>query len=297
MKNIHVLPTDKPSIICKLDNVLVLSKIGTLTNDTKSLIRQNIYITNDEEIKDGDWCLSKTNEVVRFGKKFTASLYKKIILTTDQDLINNGVQAIDDEFLEWFVKNPSCEEVKVELHVGSLRWSDSKNTYKIIIPKEEPKQEFPQLGTKEFNNLASAYFGGKTQKQPKQTVEEYEQQGMEKYSYEPKKETLEEASSRLLYSKYPFHPPQDSGYWKDMFLEGAKWQQEQDKKMYSEEELPKNLESVLAKITHQNDLGLSQWYEVVYYDNDTEKWCCYSGGKTFQDGERVIEWKYCKDCL
>ena len=80
-------------------------------------------------------------------------------------------------------------------------------------------------------------------------------------------------------------------------IEISKWQQEQDKNKYSGGDVPNNLESVLAKITHQNDLGLSQWYEVVYYDNDTEKWCCYSGSKTFQDGERVIEWKYCKDCL
>ena len=56
-----------------------------------------------------------------------------------------------------------------------------------------------------------------------------------------KQETLEEASSRLLYSKYPFHPPQDSGYWKDMFLEGAKWQQ---KRSYSEEEVRKIAEEV-----------------------------------------------------
>lgn len=60
------------------------------------------------------------------------------------------------------------------------------------------------------------------------------------------------------------------------------------------EEVPANLESVLAKITHQNSLGLSQWYEVVYYDN---KWCSYSGSKTFEDGERVIAWKYCKDLI
>jgi hypothetical protein len=39
---------------------------------------------------------------------------KKIILTTDPQLIADGVQAIDDEFLEWFVKNPSCERVEVE---------------------------------------------------------------------------------------------------------------------------------------------------------------------------------------
>lgn len=48
------------------------------------------------------------------------------------------------------------------------------------------------------------------------------------------KETLEEAASKVLYNKYPYHPPQDSDYWKDMFKEGAKWQAE---RMYSEEEV------------------------------------------------------------
>jgi hypothetical protein len=32
-------------------------------------------------------------------------LLQKIILTTDLDLIKDGVQSIDNEFLEWFVKN------------------------------------------------------------------------------------------------------------------------------------------------------------------------------------------------
>ena len=60
---------------------------------------------------------------------------KKIILTTDQDLIKDGVQAIDDEFLEWFVKNSSCIVVKV-----IKNWNyplDKRWKYKIIIPKEE----------------------------------------------------------------------------------------------------------------------------------------------------------------
>ena len=56
--------------------------------------------------------------------------------------------------------------------------------------------------------------------------------------------------------------------------------------------IPKELEPVIAKINHQNDLGLSQWYEVVYYDND--KWCSYSNSKTFEDGEQVLNWEYCK---
>ena len=105
-----------------------------------------------------------------------------------------------------------------------------------------------------------------------------------------KQETLKE----VVEKRYNHNDNKLSTAQKISFMEGAKWQQE---RMYSKEEVPTNLESVLAKITHQNDLGLSQWHEVVYYDNYTDKWCCYSGSKTFQDGERVVAWKYCKDLI
>jgi len=39
-------------------------------------------------------------------------------------------------------------------------------------------------------------------------------------------ETSEEAAIKLLWKKYPYHPPQDYGYWIDMFKEGAKWKEE-----------------------------------------------------------------------
>jgi len=77
--------------------------------------------------------------------------YKKIILTTDQELIKDGVQTIDDEFLDWFVKNSSCEWVEAKLieeipsgFTFGMFGNDEPPTelvYKIIIPKEEPKQE------------------------------------------------------------------------------------------------------------------------------------------------------------
>jgi hypothetical protein len=106
-------------------------------------------------------------------------------------------------------------------------------------------------------------------------------------------ETLEEYIQSLFINEHE----DDKILFSSLIRSGAKWQQEQYKNKYSEEEVPNNLDSVLAKITHQNDLGLSQWHEVVYYDNYTDKWCCYSGSKTFQDGERVIAWKYCKDLI
>jgi hypothetical protein len=59
------------------------------------------------------------------------------------------------------------------------------------------------------------------------------------------------------------------------------------------EEVPIELEPVLAKISHQYDLGNSQWYEVVYYVNG--KWCSYGGSNTFEDGEIVVEWVYCSE--
>jgi hypothetical protein len=65
---------------------------------------------------------------------------KKIILTTDQELIKDGVQSIDDEFLEWFVKNPSCEYIQTtELSLFNGDTGQSGHyKYEIIIPQEEP---------------------------------------------------------------------------------------------------------------------------------------------------------------
>ena len=62
----------------------------------------------------------------------------------------------------------------------------------------------------------------------------------------------------------------------------------------NEPQFPSELEPVLAEIEHINDLGLSKWYEVVYFD---VSWHSYSGSNTFKDGEEVVKWKYCKDCL
>ena len=79
-------------------------------------INGNIYIT-DEEITGFEnniwvynngrvWLWQNTMALISNNKP------RKIILTTDQSL--NGVQAIGDTFLEWFVKNPSCEKIEVE---------------------------------------------------------------------------------------------------------------------------------------------------------------------------------------
>jgi hypothetical protein len=145
MKNIHILPTDKPSRLYLFEERLILGDLVTVVFKNSGAVNQNIYITSDEEIKEGDYVYSTSQDynIQKVSKGLVKSYqevehYKKIILTTDQDLILDGVQAIDDDFLEWFVKNPSCEEVDVE---NPLIANVSDFGYKIIIPKEEPKKE------------------------------------------------------------------------------------------------------------------------------------------------------------
>jgi len=150
MKNVHLLPTDKPSrLIFDKEEVrfLPLQDYPILMDNQDLVENQHIYITNSEEIKEGDWCIHPTTLNISKHHSKDNNLtqgWKKIILTTDQDLIVDGVQAIDDSFLEWFVKNPSCESIKV-VHKFDEDWSEESGAfeisyYKIIIPKEEPKQ-------------------------------------------------------------------------------------------------------------------------------------------------------------
>jgi hypothetical protein len=154
---------------------------------------------------------------------------KKIILTTDQDLIAGGVQSIDDEFLEWFIKNSSCEEVEVVFNnrgiTGTEKILKTFGEYKIIIPKEEPNPfELPKA-------LPDDVFF--------------------KSLEEPKQETLEEATEILSKDAYKKHSVKDNNLsldeqiqrsggfivgFKEGMNEGANWQA---KRMYSEEEVMK----------------------------------------------------------
>ena len=218
MKNIHVLSTTQDSWLCLKDGELVNANDGgcMLGYDPPRWLTQHIYITSDEEIKEGDWYLDTVaNVLFKNDKIFLNGLgYKKIILTTDQDLIKDGVQAIDDEFLEWFVKNPSCEEVDVkkESHIKIEEVSykgDFQNVeyinYKIIIPKEEPKQE---------------------------TLEEVAERIYLSYK-----------NNDLLYG----HSEELQLAYKAGIVDGAKWQQERS---YSEEEVILLLQKAL---THKDD--------------------------------------------
>jgi hypothetical protein len=218
MKNIHLLPTE---CFNEMSHQIWRKKDGSLWKPTKEFPinsnlngKVNIYITSDEEIKEGDWCFDIFLDAVFQANWFmgikTKNTARKIILTTDPDLISDGVQAIDDEFLEWFVKNPNYEWVSIESYKIDKEWDEThthlnpvypmKTKYKIIIPREEPKQ------TDEKGNPMT-YWGGLK---------------------ESKQETFEEAAERVAKLKYG---ATIYGLERvNAFKEGASWQGE---RMYS----------------------------------------------------------------
>lgn len=247
MKNIHVLPTDQPS---RLHYSKVINPHGGLSyklvfndeffrcNDGLSSGQRFIYITSpNADIKVGDWIIP-IDEIAYKLKSKAEQLESdyKIILTTDPQLIADGVQAIDDKFIQWFVNNQSCEEVEVErLEDGQYvdRFADGSvvegiyENYKIIIPKEESKQ--------------------KTLKEENFTLME--------------KELIKEA--KKVWKE--FHPNPI-----EMALFGAKWKEEIS---YSEEEVKKiafdfyycmsKKMNVSENLISENATNLEEWFETI----------------------------------
>jgi hypothetical protein len=212
MKNVHLLPTEKPSRL-HLNNLgLVLCDLNFGKNTING---QHIYITSDEEIKDvrpykGKWQLEQGEILNKFPTYLTdLSECKLVIMTTDQDLIADGVQAIDDEFLEWFVKNPSCESVEVKPLLSNN--GRAFYGYRIVIPQEDPFEK---------SKLAlRAYLLANKEKVNKDLQEMREKSGIDR------DETLEEAAANLA----------DPNICKtDNWIAGAKYITET---MYTEDEV------------------------------------------------------------
>ena len=92
---IHVLPADKQSRLIRNHSN------KSLKNDRKWMYRKkfNIYITDDSEIKKDEWCIDNSNEVFKFKKFMHYNYYRKIILTTDKYLIDDGVEKISEDIL------------------------------------------------------------------------------------------------------------------------------------------------------------------------------------------------------
>ena len=314
MKNIHILPTDKPSRLAYDFNKLILN--SKLLSPTLYK-NQNIYITNSEKPKAGEWFYVKTPNIyggnivakcLGFGKYswseniltdttdekgYHPSHCVKIILTDNKDLIKDGVQAIDDEFLEWFVKNPSCEWVEIQCRYNFYAGQDLIH-YTIIIPTDKPDRlaipldcthdivtkygvaECQNCGleeskiSKQLTDLEIAIKLEEIEREePKQTDENGKPitywGGLEK----PKQETLEEAAERM----YPINSTGgvmemlnkhqlNNSYKQEGFIAGAKSDAAKD---YWFEKFQQEQDN--TKFSDEDMVEFSKW-RVIYEENN-----------------------------
>lgn len=282
MKNIHLLPTDKPSRIISSGKEFTLLKNTTIDKRCK-----NIYITSDEEIGTDEYYFHlKNNEYYNSGRieelDKDMKFWKKIILTTDQDLIKSGVQAIDDEFLEWFVKNPSCEEVEVKRNKklsnksiwdaveGDLVFNNH-NCGGIITQLSDDVRVhiISENGEGYMETAITSDNGLDTLVINNYKVYEYSGYKIIIPKEEPKQETLEEAAKDYIENtmRFSFNSMETKTQANRMLkcVEfGAKWQAEQDKNKYSEEEVVSFIHKFIKE--HQPQLpyligGINMWFK------------------------------------
>jgi hypothetical protein len=119
-------------------------------------IGPSTYITNNEEIKNGDYLVQinfeKTNtQLIKCEKEFQTKIANdkygsytknKIIMTDDPKLISEGIQPIDEDLFNYLYNTPDCEKVHIKIYCCEKISDDycdfkcDKQTYKVIIPKK-----------------------------------------------------------------------------------------------------------------------------------------------------------------
>jgi hypothetical protein len=232
MKNIYLIPTDKPSRLgLHQDNKLNLHD-DVITLNPPHFRSQNIYITNDEEIKE-DYVIAYgvvikvmmfDDKILYFvnGTKAKREDCKKIIMTTDQDLIADGIEQISEDTL-----------LKIVEHINS-----GKN----IEAKQRAKNYMSLKGALEPKDVVLGY---KTS---------LDAQMLDRI--EPKQETnLEESAESFAHNYFEMHETNNYKALKQGFKEGAKYEAE---RMYSEEDME---EAFTNGLNRSFDSDFDRWIE------------------------------------
>ena len=235
MKNIHIIPTDKPSRLWT-NNLRRRLELDEFIEQHPTNIAKHIYITSDEEIKEGDWVLLPNESIKKMSHldiidylDSESFATKKIILTTDQDLISDGVQSIEDDFLEWFIKNPNCEEV--EIHNLRIKNQETGEIFHYRYEIDTPKEKKQDKLNKEFDSALDSEFGSEKFKHPKVFSENGNELFFDEEGKLIKEETLDEGAEKYAEGKSSNLTFRNT-HIRD-FKAGADWQSE---RMYSEED-------------------------------------------------------------
>jgi len=109
-----------------------------------------IYITSEEVINKNDY-ITDGYKVWKWKDDSSLLGRLKVILSNDQTLTSDGIQAIEPEAVKWLNENPSCEGVDLVFVCERGHREIIKTHYKINLPKQENIEEAADELT--FNQL------------------------------------------------------------------------------------------------------------------------------------------------
>ena len=134
LKNIYLFPAKGPSRIKGHMHRLELSSQALEWREAK-----HIYITSSDRVEPEDWFCNPQLPDYIFKANIHNAPYlsdigyiKKIVLSTDPILVEDGVQQVEDEFLWWLIENP-CEHV----NISTYEVSNDEIYYTVIIPDSQ----------------------------------------------------------------------------------------------------------------------------------------------------------------
>ncbi len=159
---VHMLPTNGKDISMlskRVKDGMLQSANGTegVANCNTMWQPQHLYFTTDEEIKEGDWTISKNNELSQaFGYlgRCKEEGYRKIIATTNSNIkMFTGIENLDtapsypqpsQATIKAYCEQGGFDEVDVEYEINpilDLEILDGKTRVKetIFIPKVDPE--------------------------------------------------------------------------------------------------------------------------------------------------------------
>lgn len=251
MKNIFLKETDQESELYYNTHANVYGHSKNVLSMGGWVVNQYMYITNDEPIKMDEPYLGEDGNIYYLCEGGVNSNGKKIVLTNDISLIEDGVQEVSSEFLSFYAENPvdyvEIKRVRKEYVDDQDAYGYDVDYYSLIFPpKEEQKQHIIEMMQ---NDEELGLYGANI-------IDQW----LEKYGNPEITKQVEREAEQLMFEEAAKkYDGKNAASGVKSFIAGAEWQKN---RMYSEEEIKEILFHRETEYLKTNSvLHIDKWFE------------------------------------
>lgn len=137
----------------------------------------HVYIINYDPIKKGDWAyhikLNRVEKIYHIYGEVEPYTWYKIILTTDINLLWDGIQKPYPDFLEWLVNNPICEYAIIRQDDETKKYLIYNHLPTIFHPKRNILKDLHNCEYYKMNGCVKDICTCCTSEELEEALEEY----------------------------------------------------------------------------------------------------------------------------